>query len=172
MQEIEVKILEIDREAIEQKLVALGAEKVFDGELWAMFFDHPDGQIKAKGDVLRLRKEGEACILTYKQHVSKAEAKIMEETETVVDNMEATMHILQKAGLQILKSTRKRRTSYQLADGQVVIDDYADALAPIPVFLEVESPNMDALRRVVQALGYTMDDCNNWNTRDLIKHYL
>ncbi|MEL6626098.1 MAG: class IV adenylate cyclase [Bacteroidota bacterium] len=172
MQEIEVKILEIDREAIEQKLVALGAEQIFDGELWALFFDHPDGQIKAKGDVLRLRREGETCILTYKQHVSKGEAKIMEETETVVENMETTMQILQKVGLQILKSTRKRRTSYQLPDGQVVIDDYADALAPIPVFLEVESPDMDALRRVVQALGYTMDDCNNWNTRDLIKHYL
>ncbi|MEL6131859.1 MAG: class IV adenylate cyclase [Bacteroidota bacterium] len=172
MQEIEVKILEIDRAAVEAQLHTLGAEKIFDGELWALFFDHPDGQIKAKGDVLRLRKEGEMCILTYKKHISKGEAKIMEETETIVTDMEATIEILKRSGLEILKSTRKRRTSYQLPQGQVVIDDYADALAPIPVFLEVESPDMDSLRHVVQALGYTMDDCNNWNTRDLIRHYL
>ncbi|MEM9984178.1 MAG: CYTH domain-containing protein, partial [Bacteroidota bacterium] len=67
MEEIEVKILEIDRAQVEQRLKALGATLSFDGEMIALFFDFADRRIKSAGSVLRLRKEGDRSVLTHKR---------------------------------------------------------------------------------------------------------
>ena len=66
MTEIEVKVLEIDSVALKQKLTAIGAKQTFAGELRAMFYDFPEETITQKNDVLRLRKEGNQIMLTYK----------------------------------------------------------------------------------------------------------
>lgn len=43
MEEIEVKILEVNRTKIERTLAGLGAKKVFDGNLETLFFDFKEG---------------------------------------------------------------------------------------------------------------------------------
>ncbi|MCI4667581.1 MAG: class IV adenylate cyclase [Bacteroidia bacterium] len=171
-QEIEVKILEIDRDQVEKRLLELGGVVSFDGEMTAWFFDTPDRQIKDRGDVLRLRKEGENSVLTYKKHISMGEAKVMEETETLVDDPEKMSEILMAAGFEVIKHTRKFRKEYALHEAHVVIDNYQDELGPIPEFIEVEAENMEVLKRVVEGLGFGMDQCLNWSTRELVKHYL
>ncbi len=67
MQEIEVKILEIDRKKIEKTLTDLGAEKIFDGGIQTIFFDFEDGRIVKAKDVLRLRKEEDKVELTLQK---------------------------------------------------------------------------------------------------------
>jgi predicted adenylyl cyclase CyaB len=171
MKEIEVKILDIDRKRVEAKLKALGAEKEFDGEMHAIFYDSPDGMIKAKGDVLRIRKEGDEVVLAYKEKVSKHGAKIMNEYETSVSNMEALRHILEHLGFQSFTETRKFRTEYILSGVKIVIDDYQDALSYIPVFLEIEAPDEAGISTVVEALGFDKKECTSWDTHDLVLHY-
>jgi len=39
MEEIEIKILDTKHEDLEPKLISLGAKKIFDDELYAVFFD-------------------------------------------------------------------------------------------------------------------------------------
>jgi hypothetical protein len=46
MEEIEVKILEVNRKELEKKLIKLGAKKTFEGEISATFFDFKDRSIK------------------------------------------------------------------------------------------------------------------------------
>ena len=172
MQEIEVKILGINREEIEAKLKDAGASISFDGEMLAMFFDTEDRTITARGDLLRLRKEGAKPVLTYKKFVGKTEAKIMEEFETVVSSVEEMVNIFSMLGLKVTEHTRKYRIQYDLGSSHVVIDDYQDELEAIPPFIEIEAPDMKSLYDTVALLGYQPADCLSWNTYDLVKYYL
>ena len=86
MKEIEVKILEIDVEEIEKKLKKMEAEKVFEGEVVSIYFDFPDKLLEREGKILRLRQKGDKVILTYKELISKDEAKIMDEYELTIDD--------------------------------------------------------------------------------------
>jgi adenylate cyclase class 2 len=171
MQEIEVKILEIDPADLCRKLEALGAQKSFDGEMSAIFFDFPDGSIRNAGDVLRLRAEGDTSVLAYKKHISREGAKVMAEYETVVSEPHSMLEILRALGLSRIAGTRKHRIEYRLGDAHLVIDDYHDELAYIPPFLEIEAPGKDQLSALAQQLGFRPEDCLNWDTYDLVKHY-
>ncbi|MFQ5620300.1 MAG: CYTH domain-containing protein, partial [Candidatus Nanoarchaeia archaeon] len=66
MREVEGKILEIDREVVIKKLEALGAKKIFEGELRAFYYDFPDGSIRKRHHHARLRKENDKVFLVYK----------------------------------------------------------------------------------------------------------
>src|SRR3989344_4811725 len=102
MQEIEVKILEVDKIRIIQKLEQLGAVKNFDGEINAFYFDFPDQRLTADNKLLRVRTKGEESIeLTFKKKISKEKAKIMEEHEIKFKGkIAAIKEILSGIGLQ------------------------------------------------------------------------
>jgi adenylate cyclase, class 2 len=172
MREIEVKILEVDRSEVERTLRKLGATISFDGEMSALFFDFADRRITNAGSVLRLRRENQHTVLTHKWAVTQQLAKVMEETETQVQDFDAMREILLSTGLEIIEATRKFRMQYDLPDGQVVIDDYQDDLAAIPVFIEIESPSLDQLRHIIHQLGYRPEDANSWSTYDLVRYYI
>lgn len=171
MTEIEVKILEIDRPALEARLHALGAVRSFAGEMSAVFFDWPGRGLTAAGQVLRLRREGPVTQLTFKERISQAGTKQMHEHETQVADPAVIRIIMSALGLERIKETRKFRTQYDLGDTHVVIDDYQDQLAGIPPFLEIEAPTESRLFEVVALLGYAPADCRDWSTYELVQHY-
>ena len=57
MQEIEVKILEINRKRIEKKPKEINAKKIFDGTIETLFYDFKDESIIKAKNVMRLRRE-------------------------------------------------------------------------------------------------------------------
>lgn len=171
MQEIEVKILEINKPSLLTKLSDLGAEKHFEGELYAIFWDTKDSHFREKKQALRLRKEGTEVVLTFKSPISLEAAKIMEELEVKVSDFETMCKILMALGYQNIKSTRKIREEYVLQDTKIVFDQYLDDLEYIPLFIEIESPNLESLYKVVYLLGYTEADCKNWNTYEIANYY-
>lgn len=172
MQEIEVKILEVDPYETQVKLEALGATLVFDGMMRAQFYDYPDFAISNRGDVLRLREEGDVAVLAYKSHITREGAKVMEEHETQIGDVEAMRIILQKSGLVLRKETLKHRRAYELGETHIVIDDYQGKLAAIPTFIEIEAKDLKELYKTVGLLGYTEKDCKSWSTYDLVQYYL
>jgi predicted adenylyl cyclase CyaB len=170
--EIEVKILDIDVPAIRQQLQQLGAHTEFDQrEFWAVFFDDPQGRIVAKGDLLRVRKEGEEVVMTYKKKIVSHTVKVMEELETTVGDMDTVCNILRQLGLQVIQETRKLRSQFALRQGHVVIDEYQDYMSIIPPFVEIETDSREKLHEIVTNLGFGPEDCKNWNTHDLMRHY-
>ncbi len=171
MQEIEVKIIEVNKPALLAKLAELGAEKHFEGELYAIFWDTKDSYFREKKQALRLRKEGEEVVLTFKSPISLEAAKIMEELEVKVSNFEVMRNILMALGYQNVKSTRKIREEYILQGTKIVFDQYLDELGYIPLFIEIEAADLESLYKVVYLLGYTEDDCKNWNTYDIADYY-
>jgi adenylate cyclase, class 2 len=170
MKEIEVKILEINKQQIEEKLRILGATKIFDGELLTLFFDFQDGRIRKEKNVLRLRKEQGKIELTYKKVQVQKEAKVAEEFSVEVSNIETMTEILRNLGLVVNQKMLKNRTSYKLGEVRFDIDKYKEVYEFIPEFLEIEGSSVD-IKKYAAILGFQEKDCLTWSTDELVKYY-
>jgi adenylate cyclase class 2 len=167
MREVEVKILEIDLEEIRKKLLALGAEKIFDGELHVVAFDYPDERLHTAGQILRVRKVGDKVELCFKDKKEASKFKVREETEVTTSGFKDTVAILEKAGLKIFYQGEKRRESYKIGPVRFEIDYYAG----IPPFLEIEAPTEEQVVEWVEKLGYQMEQTTSMNGRDVKEYY-
>lgn len=172
-QEIEAKILEIDRVAVEKRLVELGAQFKFTKEYLAIYFDDDEGSLRMKGQTIRMRKEGDEIVLCRKQATLSDDpnVKVMEESEVPVHNQVVMERFLEGKGYKPVLTTRKSRTAYQLEDIEVVIDDYMDDYEFIPVFMEIEAPTKEQIFDLAAKLGFEKHLLQDMNTAQLINHY-
>jgi adenylate cyclase class IV len=197
VKETEVKILEVDRPALEAKLEALGAKRVLDADMTALFYTgstdrRPETEVDATsssrnpargGDaastvsrypspvVLRLREEGPRTFLTLKGPITQGAAKVRDEYEIEVSDSDTTKLILRALGLKPASKVRKHRVAYELKNVRFAFDRYLDDLSFIPEFLEIEGPDVITIYAYVLKLGLSIGDCRPWATVDLINHY-
>ncbi|MGD6850469.1 MAG: class IV adenylate cyclase [Candidatus Bathyarchaeia archaeon] len=170
MKEVEVKILEINREKIVKILSESGALKVFDSDILTIFLDFPDNQIHKRRDVLRLRKEGDKSELTYKKIEENQAVKQAQEYAVEISDIETTQTILQNLGLGVTQKMNKHRLSYKIGSVRFDIDRYTGEFGFIPEFLEIEGPE-DGIKKYAKLLGFQGRDCLPWSTDELIRHY-
>lgn len=116
-------------------------------------FDLPGRPLRARGELLRLRKYGEVWILTHKAKSKESgRHKNRIETETKVSDGRQMEAILRE--LQFAPSFRyeKFRAEWKDEQGHVVIDE-----TPIGNFAEIEGP-ADWIDSVAQRLGIHESD--------------
>ncbi len=171
MREVEVKVLEIDRASVESRLAELGARPVFDGELHALYYDLPGGLLKKAGKMLRLRREGDHAVLTLKADLPGVTTKVRREIEAPVPDFAAMRLILEEAGFAPWLEMLKHRSSYELNDCRIEIDQYRGDFAFIPEFLEIEGRDGDAVFGAARLLGFGPDVCVPWDAVELADHY-
>ncbi|MDA8079135.1 MAG: class IV adenylate cyclase [Nitrospiraceae bacterium] len=171
MLEAEVKILGINRKAVEQRLISLGASLVFDGPIHAVYYDSPDRSVRKQKGTLRLRKEGLRAVLTYKGHVEDRDAKVRQETEVTVSDFEGMRSILESLGFTPWLEMEKHRTSYDLSGVRFELDKYHGEHEYIPEFLEIEGPDVPSVRDCASLLGFRKEDCLPWDAVQLARHY-
>ena len=172
MREVEVKIIGIDRHTVEAKLRSLGASKTFEGEEDTVFFDFPDNSITSGKNLLRLRKEGDKTVLTFKKFVGNERAKVRDEYELLVSSFETMRRILESIGLLTIQRMEKRRTSYALKSGvKVDLDKYTGEFSHIPDLMEIEGEDTNTVSSHIKLLGFNPEDGKAWTTFDLIDHY-
>ena len=165
--EIEVKILEINKDEVIRKLKAMGAEQTFDGEVESFFIDFPDRSIVSAGNVLRLRRLGVKYQLTFKGKHQKSFAKVREELEVEVSDISVMKKILLSIGLVEYRSLLKHRTSFKL--GKIHFD--IDTITGIPTFMEIESNSEEIIMEAIVALGFSAKDAKPWSYNELIDYY-
>ncbi|MBI4599458.1 class IV adenylate cyclase [Candidatus Uhrbacteria bacterium] len=167
MKEIEAKILEINKDALEKKLRAVGAKKVFDGNVSIRYFDTQKHQLKKRGIILRLRKKGECGELTVKSNfVRTKNAKTSTEEETPVE-FESARAMLLTLGYREIARGIKHRIEYTLGSVKFEIDK----LPGIPWFLEIEAPSEKKLKAMVERLGFSQKDIKPWWGEDVKAYY-
>src|SRR5665647_715273 len=171
MEEVEVKILEVNRAKVEKTLANLGAKKVFDGEIETLFFDFKKGTIIKQKNVLRLRKEQDKIELTFKKVHFTSKAKTAKEYSVGVSSLEIMEKILENLGLSVIESMKKHRVSYTLDGARFDFDRYSGRCGFIPEFLEIEAENSDLIYKYAVLLGFKEKDCLPWSTTELIGHY-
>lgn len=171
MTEIEIKILGINRAAVETALIARGATKCFDGEIHAIYYDLPDQSLRASGMVLRLRREGMRTVLTLKEHVENPRAKERREREVEVLDFDAMRSVLELIGLAPWLEMKKHRTSYLLKGTRFELDKYHGSYSHIPEFLEIEGTDTETVYRYAEDLGFSRLDCKPWDATELAAYY-
>jgi len=172
MREVEVKIIEIDREKVEARLKSLNATKTLDDDVDTIFFDFRDNSISKAKNLLRLRRIGNKTEITFKKFVESDTAKVRVEYEITVSDFEAANSIFQSLGLIPTLRMAKHRTSYKMNDGvEVDIDTYTGQHSHIPTLMEIEGSDIHKIHAHAKLLGFSTEQCKSWTTFDLIDYY-
>ncbi|MDI6736948.1 MAG: class IV adenylate cyclase [Nanoarchaeota archaeon] len=177
MDEVEVKVLDVNRKELAKKLIKLGAMKYFEGEIYAVSFDFPDKSIRNATRTLRLRTKGSKTYLTLKNPVDNPNIKIREELELEVSDFATMKKILESLNLKQWRDVKKTRISYKLKDALFEFDKYHEEFEYIPEFMEIEVMAKDdrqAVKKIyefAEMLGIKKEQCLPWTLNELVNHY-
>ncbi|NYF52006.1 class IV adenylate cyclase [Tunturiibacter gelidoferens] len=147
--EIELKFPVPDPEALQTRLSQLGfhlvTPRTFEHNT---LYDTPNRDLRARKQILRLRKYGTLCTVTHKRlpdqqdPVDSTRYKIRVETETIVAECEAMAEIFKQMGYLPAFIYEKYRTEWSHSAGldpntlaHLVIDE-----TPIGTYAELEGP--------------------------------
>ena len=158
-QEFEVKFLEINPKEVEQKLVKLGAKKVFDKVFRVRIFDYPDLRLHNDAAWFRVRDEGDKITMAFKKRLGidttgKANDLGMQEHEVEVNDFETACNIMFSLGLIQKFYEEKRRIRYLLDNLEFDID-HCPGIKP---FLEIEAPSWEKVDKAISLLDLDPKD--------------
>ncbi len=154
MREIEVKIFNVDVQALEGRLLGAGAALAFDGDIDAIHFDYPDFRLRNEGKTTRIRQVGDKVEIVVKGKNRRSDVTDREEIETHVGDFESARRIYNRLGLVEMCRYQKHRKSYALDGMKFEFDTFQN----FPSYIEVEAKTEDDVRRGVEFLGFTMKD--------------
>lgn len=151
--EIEVKLAFESGRVAREKLLAAGAtveqERTFEDNV---VYDTPDLALKRADRILRLRRFGDACTLTFKAPVAgETRHKVRHEYESRIDDFDALGEIFVHLGFDPVYRYQKYRTRLSLGELEAVIDE-----TPIGCFVELEG-RPEAIDAVAASLGFSPD---------------
>ncbi len=164
--EIEVKILEINKEEVEEKIKKHGGVKVKEGILKSWYFDYEDNRLRKEGAIIRVRSYDKETFMDYKKVMKKGKYKEAEEIKIIIEDFEKAVLFLKKIGLKAIKKLEKKRTSYKLLNSFVEIDE----IEGIPVFLEIEGKK-EEIEEIIEMLEIKDKKRVSFNTEELFSYY-
>lgn len=160
MKEIERKILGINKHKLFSRIKTLKPRprKIFEGRVKIRYFDFPDGRIRKKRDLLRIRvisPKGAKPFteLVYKKYLGvKKGCKYFDELEFPIpgsQNFEKLSILFARLGLKKTVEYEKKRTLYVQGKIHFEIDEHPK----IPAFLEIEAPSPVHIEKAIRRLG-------------------
>ncbi len=152
-QETEAKFYVVHLDRMIARLDGLKARLVQRAVLETNFrFDLPDGSLTSTGRVLRLRLDTQAR-LTYKGAGQNINGVLdRQEIEFIVEDDRKARQFLEALGYQKMMYYEKYRTTYELDDALIMLDEL-----PYGSFLEIEGETVEQIRDISAKLGL------NWN---------
>ncbi len=165
--EIEVRFLEIDKDALIKKLKALGAEDQGETLLQEIIFYDPELKMLTDRQFIRLRTARGKTRLTYKHHKERAVDGAIE-IEFEVSDAKSAEAFLEALGLPAYRHQEKKR--HTLTVGGVTAD--IDTWPGIPTYVELEGPSEEALKSAAAKIGFDWKDAVFDDARAVIEeHY-
>lgn len=116
-------------------------------------FDLPDGGLRAKGQVLRLRRDTETRLTFKSSSQEQSGVLARREIEFVVDDFEKARQFLDALGYREVIIYEKYRRTYELEGALIMLDEL-----PYGNFLEIEGESVEQ----IQAMAAKLD--LNWST--------
>ncbi|MBP3464296.1 MAG: CYTH domain-containing protein [Clostridia bacterium] len=144
MVEYEARVLEIDKEKLEEKLISLGAQKIADFDYKRRVYNFNPSTDKKW---IRLRTDGNKTTLTIKE-VKSQEIDGTEESEILVSDFEETNRMLNKLGYYAHTYQENKRTRYTLEGVEIDIDTWPY----IPTYVEIEGKSVDEVKDTIKKL--------------------
>ncbi len=163
-QEIEVKFALRDRSELVQKLIELGAKRLYPETFEDNIVMDRRGELRTKGALLRVRKFGKYTIATFKGPMSiEGGVKSREEVQTGVESFELAIQLFDSLGYKPTFRYQKFREVWRVREVEVVIDR-----TPIGEYFEIEGP-LDLIRSIAADLGMNMDQAIRHSYADLYR---
>lgn len=159
MREIEVKVLDIDKNDIEKKLISLGANLIKNEHQTNIRFDTDDNTLKTTLNAyLRVRQTKNLFndeivnTLTLKKNISRDSVRINEEIETEISNFDETAKIMEILGYKRKRPGFKHRKSYIYENMTFEIDQWDEYTYSKP-YLEIEVMCEEDLEKALKLLN-------------------
>jgi len=117
-------------------------------------FDNEHSDLRNNSRVLRLRQD-EKARFTFKGPSQEKEGGVLsrQEIEFIVEDFESAKQFLEALGYKAVIFYEKFRTTYDLYDAHIMLDEL-----PYGEFVEIESESVEAIRNIANLLGL------NWAT--------
>ena len=150
--ETEIKFRVADLDALRRRLETAGfhveTQRSFESNV---LYDTPDRQMRARTEILRIRRYAGKWKLTHKRlpdgHLATERHKHRIETETDVSDGEALAEVFRSLGLAVAFRYEKWRTEWSDGQGHCVVDE-----TPIGNYAELEGTS-DWIDSVSERLG-------------------
>jgi len=120
--ELEVKVPCEDLDGLEERLLGMGAMHLEDLDQVDQYFDHPGRDFGRTDEALRLRRENDRTVITYKGPKLDRDTKLREEIELSVEDLERMSLILRRLGFRPVITITKKRTVYELQGMHFCLD--------------------------------------------------
>lgn len=161
--EYEARVLDINKEKLEQKLDLLGAKKVADFNYKRKVYDFVP---KSDEKWIRLRTDGNKTTLTIKE-VKSNSIDGTEECEIEVSNFDDTDIILNKLGYNAHSYQESKRTRYILDGVEIDIDTWPY----IPTYVEVEGTSNEEVIDMINRLDLDKSKMTTIDVQNVFKKF-
>jgi adenylate cyclase, class 2 len=115
-------------------------------------FDLPDGGLRAKGQVLRLRRDTETRLTFKSSSQEQSGVLARREIEFVVDDFEKARQFLEALGYREIIIYEKYRMTFELEGALIMLDEL-----PYGNFLEIEGESVEQIQAVAAKLDLDWD---------------
>lgn len=170
--ELEVKVLNIDKEGIEKQLVGIGASLISREEQINYLLDSKESKIQNEHDsYLRLREKKDLetgkvdYTFTLKENVARDGIRENIETNTKIENKNSLLYILEVLGVHIISKGFKERISYKYNDIRFDIDTWDKDTYPY-TYMEIEVEKEEDLNKAIKILDI---DEKNISTKSIVE---
>ncbi|MDD3794273.1 MAG: hypothetical protein PHI37_05660 [Candidatus Gracilibacteria bacterium] len=171
-EEKELKIKKVDRVELEQKLIFLGATKVFEGYIEDIYYDYNDDFIESMNGKIsfRIREKIDlngrsSYYYTVKRKNNNSDdlkkLRTCYEEEFEIKRIGVFRDMLAGLGFKKSRGKSKYRVSYQLGNIKFDIDEYEG----IPTLLEIEAENFEIAEEMIIKLGLEKNERTNVGSR-------
>lgn len=156
--EIEAKFLDVEHDAVRNRLLSLGGKCIQPMRLMRRaLLDYPDFRLNKERDgFVRIRYEGDKVTLTYKEHNALTQGLVdgAKEIEVEVSNFEKTIDLFKEIGLIVKSYQESRRETWNYLDAEIVLDEWPW----IKPYIEIEAQTKETVKSVSEKLGYIWTD--------------
>jgi len=171
--EIEVKVLNIDLEQVENKLINMGAKLIAEEYQINTIIDSKDKYIqKSLNSYLRIRETKDlinnkkSINLTLKKNISKEEVRKNIEITVEIDDKDAMISILKDLGFDVVEEGFKERKSYFYDGIHFDLDKWDEKTYPYP-YMEIEVDEKEDLQRAIQMLDIDRENISTQSITEL-----
>ena len=173
--ELEIKVLNIDKKQIEEKLIQIGAKLIKKEYQINTVFDTKEETIEnSKEGYLRIRESKNLIdnkveyILTFKKNISNNGMRENKEIETKVENKDSLIEILKNLDIYKKHEGSKERTSYEYEGIRFDIDTWDKNTYPYP-YLEIEVTKKEDIEKALKLLGISKENVTLKSLKELRK---
>lgn len=170
--ELEVKVLGLDLDILEKKIVELGGKLIGDEEQINTLIDSSKRPIKSYIDAyLRIREtknllnDTSNTQFTLKKNIELEGIRDNIEISTEIQDRDTMVEILRELGFDDIEVGYKTRRSYELNDARLDLDTWDENIYPFP-YMEIEVKSRKHLNEIVSLLNIPQD---NISTKSIVE---